>query len=69
MTLRGQRFGQNRNAVDGKVRIDGHETAVLSWSMTEVLVGVPVSANPGNNREIVVVVAGVATSVQVRISC
>jgi len=70
LTIRGQRFGSRRDAVDGKVIIDGRDTLILSWEMTQVQVKVPLTARPGNDRELIVNVAGqIVTSSKLRISC
>jgi hypothetical protein len=70
LTIRGQRFGSNRDAVDGRVKIDGRDTEVLSWSMTAIEVKVPLTALPGKDREIVIAVAGRTTSApHLRVTC
>ena len=56
--------------MNGRVTIDGRETEVNSWGMTEIEVKVPLTARPGGDREIVVVVAGrTVSTVGLRVSC
>jgi hypothetical protein len=69
LTVSGQRFGSSRSAVDGRVRIDGVEASIVSWSMSEVEVLVPLTARPGNDRLLEVIVAGASTSRTLRVSC
>jgi hypothetical protein len=69
LTIRGQRFGNDRGDVDGKVRIDGVGADVDSWSMSQVKVKVPQTARPGNDRQLEVVVAGHTAKRSVRVSC
>jgi len=70
LTIRGERFGSSRSAVDGKVTIDGRESSIVSWGMSQIEVQVPLTAQPGNDRQLVVVVAGQsATRNALRVSC
>jgi hypothetical protein len=70
LTIRGERFGANRLAVDGRVTVDGRDTEVLSWAMTQVTIKVPLTARPGNDRELMMIVSErVVTSARLRISC
>jgi len=68
-TIRGQRLGSSQGAVDGWVRIDGREAIVLSWSMGEIEVRVPLTARAGNSRLVEVSVAGKIATSEIRVSC
>lgn len=69
MTIRGERLGGSQKDVSGKVTVDGRETTVLSWSMSEIEVRVPLTARPGNERQVNVTVNGQTVSgvVQIRL--
>ena len=70
LTIRGQRFGSSRDAVNGRVTIDGVFATVNSWSDSQIDVRVPLTARPGNDRELVIVVAGqLDRSSHLRVSC
>jgi hypothetical protein len=70
LTIRGERFGANRLAVDGRVTVDGRDTEVLAWAMTQVTIKVPLTARPGNDRELMMIVSErVVKSAKLRISC
>jgi hypothetical protein len=69
LTLHGQRFGESRSLVSGKVRIDRVDAAIVTWSMSEVKVRVPQAARPGNSRLLEIVVAEQTDDRTVRVSC
>ena len=69
LTIRGERFGSSRNAVDGSVRIDGLGAAVDSWSMSEIGVSVPNSVRGGSSRLLEVTVAGRTATKEIPTSC
>ena len=69
MTVRGERLGKSQSAVSGRVSVDGRDASVISWSMQEIEVRVPITARQGNDRVVTVVVAGQTASGSVRISC
>jgi hypothetical protein len=69
MTIRGERLGSSQKAVSGDVTVDGREAAVLGWSMTEIVVRVPYTIRPGNDRTVFVTVAGRSASDRLRLSC
>ena len=69
LTIRGERFGTSRSAVDGQVRIDGRESTIDSWGMSEIGVKVPLTVRAGNDRELEVLVAGRRTTKSVAVTC
>lgn len=69
MTVRGERLGSSQRAVAGKVSIDGRDSTVISWSMNEIEVRVPVTVREGNDRAVTVVVAGHSVTGYTRLSC
>jgi hypothetical protein len=69
MTIRGEQLGSSQKAVSGDVTVDGREAAVLGWSMTEIVVRVPYTIRPGNDRTVFVTVAGRSASDRLRLSC
>jgi hypothetical protein len=71
LTIRGQRFGKDREAVEGRVLIDGVRASIIAWEMTRIEVTVPSSGeHAGDSRELLVVVAGkTAKATNLRVSC
>jgi hypothetical protein len=69
MSLRGERLGASQKAVSGRVLIDGRETSVLAWSMTEIEVRVPLTVRPGNDREVHVTVNEQTVSGRMQLRC
>jgi hypothetical protein len=69
LTIRGERFGNDRGDVDGKVRIDGHEAPVSDWDMTEIRIDVPLSARAGNSRLLETIVSGRTATKEIAITC
>jgi hypothetical protein len=69
MTVSGKRLGSSQKAVSGRVTVDGREATVLSWSMEEIEVLVPLTIRPGNDRAVYVAVAGQTATDTLRLSC
>jgi hypothetical protein len=70
MTIRGEHFGNSQSAVDGRVTIDGREATILSWGTSRIEVQVPLTVQPGKDRQLVVVVAGQSMKAAgLRVSC
>ena len=69
LTIRGDRFGNDRGDVDGKVYVDGRDASISDWDMTEISVNVPLSARAGNSRLLEVIVAGRTTTKEIAITC
>jgi hypothetical protein len=70
LTIRGQRFGSSRGAVDGKVYVDGAPATVESWEMARIVVQVPRTVHPGNSRRLEIFVAGHSVKKDdLRVSC
>lgn len=68
-TLRGERFGRSRSAVDGEVRIDGREAPISDWRMTQIEGTVPITVQGGPDRSLEVVVNGKKVTTRVGITC
>ena len=62
LTLQGQWFGNRRETVNGRVTVDGRDTEILSWSMTEIEIKVPLTARAGRDREMIVIAGENVTS-------
>jgi hypothetical protein len=69
LKVRGQRLGSSQKAVSGEVKVDGRQADVISWSMEEIQVWVPLTAQPGNDRSVQVQVAGKTASGALRLTC
>jgi hypothetical protein len=69
LTIRGERFGTSRSAVDGQVRLDGKEATIDAWNMSQIDVKVPSTVRAGTDRELEVLVAGRRTTKSVPITC
>ncbi len=69
LTIRGQRFGDSRTQVNGKVRIDDRDATIVSWSMSSLEVRVPQGARPGNDRLLEVIIAENTAQRYLRILC
>jgi hypothetical protein len=70
LTIRGERFGNDRDAVHGRVTIDGVTATVNAWGESQIEVRVPLTAKPGNDRELLIVVAEqTARTNRLRVSC
>jgi hypothetical protein len=48
--------------VNGRVTVDGRDTEILSWSMTEIEIKVPLTARAGRDREMIVIAGENVTS-------
>jgi hypothetical protein len=69
LTIRGDRFGNDRGDVDGKVYVDGRDASISGWDMTEIGVNVPLTVRAGNSRLLEVIVAGRTTTKEIAITC
>jgi hypothetical protein len=69
VAIRGDRFGNDRGEVDGKVYVDGRDASISDWDMTEIRVSVPLSVRAGNSRLLEVIVAGRTTTKEIAVTC